>query len=312
MPWSNKHRFRPRDIPCSVQGCPKLFSDRGGLKHHIWSAHRTVGSGQQGPRRHHSPPSPSPQPSSVFGSPPPDPHDGGTNLINSMEDRDDSVQGMGQRSQARVELHPLLNGSCMFPDFAGGTYSPLTLLAHPCNKEGDFLPEDTPPPAPETRSSTDYTPFESRIQFEVADFLYHRVQMSAGKVNELMQLWAAMLPDDHEPPFASVAHLHDTIDEIVNGDVAWQEFAVSWKGSASPSMPLLSWQIREYPVIFRNPHLVLRNQLGNPDFVRDIDFVPKRVFGPDGRRIFKDFMSGDWVWAQAVRRVEPSYRFNYR
>ncbi|PIL29274.1 hypothetical protein GSI_09324 [Ganoderma sinense ZZ0214-1] len=91
----------------------------------------------------------------------------------------------------------------------------------------------------------------------------------------------ATLDEDREPPFAWSAHLLDVINEIVNGEVAWQQ------------------QVQEYPIIFRDPRLVLRNQLGNPDFAQDIDFVPKRVCGPNGKRTYKDFMSGDWVWAQA-------------
>lgn len=124
--------------------------------------------------------------------------------------------------------------------------------------------------------------------------------MSAKKINELMQLWAATLDKDHDPPFASSAHLHDTINEIVNGDITWQQFLVMWKGSVAPTTPLLSWQVQEYPVLFCDPHHVLHNQLSNPDFAHDINFIPKCVYGPNSKRVYKDFMLGDWVWAQVV------------
>ncbi|KAI1781722.1 hypothetical protein LXA43DRAFT_907952 [Ganoderma leucocontextum] len=282
MPRSNRHRFRPQNIPCTSSGCPRLFSDQSGLKRHVQSAHRSFTACVRAPASE-APPSPSrsPSPGSSLDNFPNhafEPFDD----AEPLGDQEDANSGRAspQTNEARVEFHPVLN-------------------VRRCNKDGDFLPENAPPPPPDVRTSTDYTPFESRIQFEVADFLYRRVQMSSKKINELMQLWAVTLDEDRDPPFAGSAHLYDTIDEISNGDVSWQEFSVTWKGSVAPTTPLLSWQVREYPVFFRDPRPVLQNQLGNTDFAGDIDFVPKHIFGPDGRRIFKDFMSGDWVWSQA-------------
>lgn len=313
MPRSNRHRFRPQNIPCTFHGCARLFSDQSGLKRHVKCAHPSFTGTRLGAGPQHSAP-----PSSSTGAPFPSgsqsvpPYDAGGHSFDAPDAPESTRNGQPEgepstpaTNQARVEFHPSLNGTCEFRRFLEllltfETPPLLTLVARRCNKDGEFLPDDAPPPPSHDRASTDFSPFESRIQFEVADFLYRRAQMSAKKINELMQLWAATLDEDREPPFAGSAHLQETIDEIVNGDVTWEQFSVRWKGSVAPTTPLLSWQVREYTVLFRDPRLVLRNQLGNPDFARDIDFVPKRVYGPNGKRVYKDFMSGDWVWEQAV------------
>lgn len=100
-------------------------------------------------------------------------------------------------------------------------------------------------------------------------------------------------------PFASHQHLYATIDTISLAEVPWQTFSVTYNG-AIPGGAMPSWMIREYDVWFRDPRLVLRNQYGNPDFARDIDWAPKRVRLANGKRQYCDFMSGDWAWSQAV------------
>nr|VWO96384.1 Uncharacterized protein [Ganoderma boninense] len=276
------------NIPCTFPQCSRLFSDQSGLKRHINAAHPSFTGVRNRQQLHPSANLPSEVPERTHSSPESQPP-------RSLNDPSDFASAAGTfqsfapldaesppspSTQSRIEFHPWMN-------------------ARRCNEHGDLLDESAPPPPAEVRATTDFSPFESRVQFEVADFLYRRAQLSSRKINELMQLWAATLDDDREPPFAGSTHLHDVIDEIVNGDVPWQQFAVTWKGSVAPTVPLLSWQVREYPIIFRDPRLVLRNQLRNPDFAQDIDFVPKRIYGPNGKRIYKDFMSGDWVWDQA-------------
>ena len=57
---------------------------------------------------------------------------------------------------------------------------------------------------------------------------------------------------------------------------------------------------KEYKVFFRCPCEVGKNMLGNPDFTKEIDFAPKRVYGKYGKHEYQDFMSGNWAWDQAV------------
>ena len=57
---------------------------------------------------------------------------------------------------------------------------------------------------------------------------------------------------------------------------------------------------QEFRVVARDPHQLILNQLANPDFSDDMDWVPKRVFNDNNKREYKDFMSGNWAWREAV------------
>lgn len=126
--------------------------------------------------------------------------------------------------------------------------------------------------------------------------------MSGKKIDELMQLWACTLEEGQDPPFAGRDHLYDSLDSIRCNVQEWEHFTISFDGEM-PAGPLPSWMIREYEVFFRDPRKVLHSQIGNPDFKHDMDYIPKRVYNERGKRQYKDFMTGEWVWAQAVCRT---------
>ena len=42
----------------------------------------------------------------------------------------------------------------------------------PCNAEGIDLPPDTPPQPPPAPKFNDYTPYDTRVEFELADFFF--------------------------------------------------------------------------------------------------------------------------------------------
>ncbi|KAH9851016.1 hypothetical protein C2E23DRAFT_733502 [Lenzites betulinus] len=159
-----------------------------------------------------------------------------------------------------------------------------------------LLPDELPSP-PHPCLPNDYSPYESRPQFELADFLFKKEQMSAGHINELMQLWASTLPPGQDPPFANARDLYESIDNIPLGDIPWQEFRITYTGDR-PDDNVPPWMLREYTVWFRCPRRVLHTQVGNADFANDMDYTPKQVFHGDQRE-YKDFMSGDWCWQQA-------------
>lgn len=112
----------------------------------------------------------------------------------------------------------------------------------PCDSEGYNLPPGTPPPPPEMHGKDDFFPFINEEEFQFADFLYTREQMSAGNIDILMQLMAAWhksrtLKSDgdefHEsepidPPFNSANHMYNIIDSIPLGDVPWEGFKVTY------------------------------------------------------------------------------------
>ena len=170
-----------------------------------------------------------------------------------------------------------------------------------CDENGNGRPPDTPPPPKVSdKGPNDWTPYDSRLQFEVADFLYRRNQMSAGNINSLLSLWAASLAiHGDEPPFSNATHLYDTIDSTPLGDVAWESFSLQYNGT-KPESNVPSWMQAEYDVSFRNPRTLVHNILSNPDFDSGFDYAPFQEHTDDGVHRFQNFMSGNWVYGQAV------------
>ncbi|CDO70545.1 hypothetical protein BN946_scf184573.g13 [Trametes cinnabarina] len=281
-----KFSFRPRDIPCphAADGCTVMFSDRSGIKRHCNSIHRHL-------RRRQKTPSPAPAAAQPPQFPDDDFFDGhqehvpGSPYPGQQEESGEGDEDDEEHANAN-QHHPRVPDYHQFLD------------ARHCDEHGNFLADDAPPQARPRRAPGDYSPFESRLQFEVGDFLYRRVQMSGTRIDELMQLWACSLDEGQEPPFAGRVHMYDTFDGIPVGEAPWDHFSISFNGTPPPG-PLPSWMIREYEVFFRDPRKVLHNQIGNPDFKDDFDYVPKRMYNDTGKRKYKDFMSGEWVWAQA-------------
>ncbi|KAJ7312726.1 hypothetical protein DFH08DRAFT_791300 [Mycena albidolilacea] len=255
--------FRPRNISCTFQGCSRQFTNSSGLTQHYNSAH-TLFHESRNARRH----SPVPR----IGGPRASPVEGGGDAAPDAEFR----PGLLHR---RVERHPVVNG-------------------RKCNREGKWLPSGAPPAPPEDlRPPDDYSPYNSAADFHLADLLYRKVQMSAGAIDELMQNWASR-DDAPDPPFADHKDLYSTIDATGLSHVPWQSFEVSYNQPVAVD-DTTPWKRKSYTVYFRDPHLILQQQLANPDFKHDMDFAPKRVFAADGTREYMDFMSGNWAWRQA-------------
>lgn len=160
--------------------------------------------------------------------------------------------------------------------------------------------DDAPPPSPEPRDLTDWTPFESRHQFETAEFLFTRAKMSAGNIDELLRLWTAgTAPLGGVSPFASHTDLYSTIDAIPIGGVPWQTFSVSYSGP-QPKSNVPPWMEQSYEVYFRDPRELFVDMLTNPTFANNFDYTPVQIFDINGSRRYENFMSGDWAWKQAV------------
>jgi hypothetical protein len=124
--------------------------------------------------------------------------------------------------------------------------------------------------------------------------------MSAGQIDTLLDIWAAtLIKHDDSPPFTGHRNLYETIDSTPLGDVSWQTFSMSYSGTR-PAENVLPWMTAEYDVWFRDPHLLVHNMLSNPDFAAEIEYVPYRDYTDDNKRCYKNFLSGDWAWKQAV------------
>ncbi|KAF8488275.1 hypothetical protein F5888DRAFT_1796370 [Russula emetica] len=160
-----------------------------------------------------------------------------------------------------------------------GSYS-----SRPCDENGNFLPPNTPPsPRRPHTDPEDWTPYESRLQFETAEFLFTRNQMSAGHIDTASQ---------------PLGCLYDTIDSTPLGDVPWEAFNLKY-GDTLPENEVPAWMTSEYVVWFRDPHFVIRNVLSNPDFEGEFDYAPYQEYDVSENHRFQDFMSGNWAWKQA-------------
>ena len=159
--------------------------------------------------------------------------------------------------------------------------------------------EGASPPPWDHLPADDFSPFKNRAKFELADLLFRKDQMSASSINELLQIWAATLPEDQDLPFVSKKHLYDTIDAIEVGDAPWNSFSVSFNGEI-PEGDETPWKHAQYDVWYRDPRLVLHNQVANMDFVTEIDFAAKEVTDENETRCFTDFMLGNWAWQHSV------------
>lgn len=202
------------------------------------------------------------------------------------------------------------------------THSPFTLrfqcAGQPCDAEGNFLPPGAPPsPRPE-KVSNDWSPFEDRAQFELADLLYTQIQMSAHNVDNLLEIFSAYLhKHGDQPPFGSCDDLYNTIDRIQVGNIAWNSFGVKFCGDRTENP--LPWMDDVYDVWMREPESAITHIIGDADFKNTMDYVPYREYdtATDARR-WQNFMSGDWAWEEAVSspvillQSTVSYRLFYR
>ncbi|KAI0349284.1 hypothetical protein OH77DRAFT_1584128, partial [Trametes cingulata] len=177
----------------------------------------------------------------------------------------------------------------------------------PCDVRGNALPPGSPPPSRSKQSPNDWSPFQDRVEFETAEFLYQRVQMSQPKIDTLMDLWAASLIQyGGTPPFASHRDMANVIDSIPHGDVPWQSFTITYNGPL-PQASVPPWMTQEYEIHFRDPRLVTIWMLRNPDFDGEFNVSPYREYNEDGEREYTNLMSAEWAWRQAdIIAEDPS------
>ncbi|KAF8224104.1 hypothetical protein L208DRAFT_1513386 [Tricholoma matsutake] len=142
-------------------------------------------------------------------------------------------------------------------------------------------------------------PYDNRLQFKVANFLFRRNQMSAGDINFILGLWEGSLAvHNDEPPFSNATDLYNTIDSTPLGDLAWESFSLQYNGT-QPASNIPSWMQAEYGIWFQDPQTLVQNLLSNPDFKSDFDYAPFQEYTTDGVHRFRDFMSANWAWHQA-------------
>lgn len=171
------------------------------------------------------------------------------------------------------------------------------MIGTPCDREGYDLESGAPSLSQTSGVPPDWGPFDSQVQFETADFLFKKTEMSQGDIDVLMRLWASTTPD-HCAPFENHHDMLTTIDSIQDGDAPWSSFSAKYSGTPPRTNPP-DWMVKEYTVFYRDPLTVIRNMISNPSFNGEFDYSPYMEFEDELRRR-SDMMSGDWVWEQAV------------
>ncbi|KAF8955385.1 hypothetical protein BDZ97DRAFT_1907688 [Flammula alnicola] len=137
----------------------------------------------------------------------------------------------------------------------------------PCDENGNYLHEGTLAPPRTQKKCDDWTPFDSELQFKVADFLYHREEMSQGNINYLLELWGlSLMKHGSSGPFESYKHIYDTIDAIEEGDAPWQCFKTSID-EIEEDVP--NWKQQEYEIWYRDPELRIQDMIYEEDPVNN-------------------------------------------
>ncbi|KAJ6631895.1 hypothetical protein B0H10DRAFT_2172192 [Mycena sp. CBHHK59/15] len=250
-------------ICCPFPGCPKIVKSRKGLTYPVASTHQnpnvvpraaggTVGAG-------HPSPSPPVSPQSQMG-------DWEDPVPNNPPTPPSPPPDLPPRSQKNY--HPFLNG-------------------RPCDENSAFLPDGTPPP-PRTRAPTDdWSPYKDSVQFNVADFLFRKVQMSSKNIDYLLELWAlSLMKHEDLGPFQSYEDLYKTIDATKLGDAPWQCFQTEPLAVGDDA---LAWAHQSYEIWYRDPDVVIANMLDDPDFDGAFNTAP---YG----RGAGTFMSANFAW----------------
>lgn len=170
----------------------------------------------------------------------------------------------------------------------------------PCDANGNLLPDDSPPLLYSEKASDDWSPYNDRSEFELADLLYTQIQLSGHHVNKLFDIFTAYLHKyDGVPPFSSCTELYNIIDNTKVGDISWENFGVKYSGER-PDVPV-PWMDDIYDVWMRDPETAVAQIISNPDFACLMDLVPYREYETaTNARCWQNFMSGDWAWDEAV------------
>ncbi|KAH7905419.1 hypothetical protein BJ138DRAFT_1118492 [Hygrophoropsis aurantiaca] len=304
-------QFTHERFPCPHSGCNRILRNRSGLTQHRHSAH-----GYSFRPVNHQPidvePEPNPTPSSSPApSITPDPLPACRNKYAVQIEEVEDVDGPNYtpdpdelRFDPTIEEHNDNDQEFDEDDSATG-YNYIRdyhedLTGHICDEHGTFIDSNTPPPPFSTKDPNDWAPYRNRLEFELAEFLYSRNQMSGGNIDKLMDMWGVNLaPHNAEPPFSNHKDLYKTIDATPLGDVPWKSFAIKYQGE-KPSTNVPPWMDQSFEVWYRDPREVVRNMLANPDYNSEIDYAPYREFNKEtSERRWSNFMSGEWANKQA-------------
>ena len=229
------------------------------------------------------------------------PDDGSYPLNDDMDSEEIDSQWYGPGAKLYRNYHTKLNGTFLY--FLVVLTCVLIfgrMQGRPCDENGTFLLDNTPPPPYSDKRSDDWTPYANRVEFELTKLLYSQIQMAGTHINKLMDIFSAFLrKHDDRPSFARAAEMYAIIDSIRVGEVKWDSFGIQYTGE-KPEVPA-PWMDEVYNVWMRDPESCIGQIIGNPDFASLMDYMPYREYVTEtNMRRWQDFMSGNWAWQEAV------------
>ncbi|THH15686.1 hypothetical protein EUX98_g9428 [Antrodiella citrinella] len=213
MPFSAARQPPPKSKPLWCKLCNITFKNLSGFTKHNNTIHLPLAGHL--PSKH----LPSTASGSLRTNNVPD-----NNVFHDLQDAFDSVlegdpsepseeeEIPHMNAKLRRETHPYMNG------------------CH-TNAAGEVIPQDVPPLPYSSKCKDDWTPYDSRLQFEMVEFLFKRQQMSGPNVNWLMDAFAAFgYGFGAAPPFKDTTHMHNTVDSTPLGDALWSSFTAQYTG----------------------------------------------------------------------------------
>ena len=115
------------------------------------------------------------------------------------------------------------------------------------------MPPYTPPPLPDNNPEpNDWTPFDSRLEFDFAHYHFIEIQDSAAGINKALDMWTASVMEfGGSGPWKSSDELYDTIDSIQHGDAPWKTYRIQYQGPLPPGTPP-KWMKETYELCTRD------------------------------------------------------------
>jgi hypothetical protein len=148
----------------------------------------------------------------------------------------------------------------------------------------------------------DWTPFDTKAQFEIVDLLYHHAEVSASNIDSLFEIWARSVHEfDAFGPFKDHNDMYITINSSVLGDVSWQCMVMKVPKDVDEHMA--SWMWTSYEVWYRDPEIMVSNMLSNTDFDGQFDMCPYIELNEEGNHQWSNVMLGNITWRQSVSRT---------
>src|SRR6267142_1527941 len=198
----------------------------------------------------------------------------------------------------RIE-HPHLTGMCTFQVCFGDTIISGSTIALPCNSNGNTLPLGHPPSPQATVPESDWTPFNSKVQFKVADLVYHHTEISASNIDTLVEIWAQSLSKYGACTlFESHSEMHCVIDSSALGNIPWQCLMTDVPDGVTEHSPI--WMQMCYEVWYHDPEAVTSSMLANREFNGQFDLHPYIDLDSSGKCHWCNVMSGNLAWRRSV------------